>query len=308
MEENSLDTKKFRWLLGINIALTILLGFILVMLLRDIECIYIKEALRNEISAQEEKKDTLVNPAGTSQIPPVITSKPDKPAADSSANTLPSKNEPKLLLKRDSITADSLKRIACLNLLYGNSSEGVTFFDIILLMLISGALGGVLCNLRGFFMHFRGEQQHFPKHLEVPYYVRVFMGAGAGLFVYFVFNFLISSITAEYLATNVPFQGMVSFLALSMLAGFGSLEFFQRLKETALTLFGQKAEKTKWEKIDEIYSLHKKGILSEAEFNELKAGLLKNAADIEFNLTRDIPAPESEESKMQQEAPKDKSQ
>lgn len=156
-----------------------------------------------------------------------------------------------------------------------SAPTGLTFYDILLMMLLAGGLGGVLCNLRGFFMHYRGgDNKSFPEHLEVPYYTRAFMGAGAGLFVYFVANFLIASITIQYVAKDVPFQGMVSFIALAMLAGFGSLEFFQRLKETALSLFGQKAEKSKWERIEELYALYKKEVLTKEEFEAEKAKIL----------------------------------
>lgn len=161
-----------------------------------------------------------------------------------------------------------------------DSHEGVTFYSIVVLMILAGGLGGVLCNLRGFFIQFRKDEGGFPPNLEVPYYVRPFMGAGAGLFIYFVANFLITSITVTYEATNIPFQGMVSFMALAILAGFGSLEFFQRLKETALSLFGQKAEKDKWQKIEDLYALYKKGVISEDEFNVEKAKLLASNVDV----------------------------
>jgi hypothetical protein len=157
----------------------------------------------------------------------------------------------------------------------------VTFYDIVILMLIAGGLGGILCNLRGFFMQFRKDEGGLPIHLVIPYYVRPFMGAGAGLFIYFVTNFLITSITVTYVATSVPFQGMVTFIALAILAGFGSMEFFQRLKETALSLFGQKPERDKWEKIEDLYALMKKGVISETEYNAEKEKLLASSTDEE---------------------------
>lgn len=173
-----------------------------------------------------------------------------------------------------------------------DSHEGVTFYIIVVLMILAGGLGGVLCNLRGFFMQFRKDEGGFPKNLEVPYYVRPFMGAGAGLFIYFVANFLITSITVTYEATNIPFQGMVSFMALAILAGFGSLEFFQRLKETALSLFGQKAEKDKWQKIEDLYALWKKGVISEEEFNVEKAKLVASSIDVETYIQKSTIKPE----------------
>lgn len=161
-----------------------------------------------------------------------------------------------------------------------NPGEGVTFYFIVILMILAGGLGGVLCNLRGFFMQFRKDDGGFPATLEIPYYVRPFLGAGAGLFIYFVANFLITSITVTYIATNIPFQGMVSFMALAILAGFGSLEFFERLKETALSLFGQKAEKEKWQKIEDLYALWKREVISEEEFKTEKAKILASNIDV----------------------------
>jgi hypothetical protein len=272
MEESPLGKNKFRWLLGANLALTLLLGIALVGMLRKTERAYIREAQNREV------------PATTAPKPPATQTAAAQPA-------------PKTLSPRDSIVADSLKKVAQAKAdektkaeKMKDFDEGVTFYLIVLLMLIAGAMGGVMCNLRGFFMHFRGDDKDFPAHLEVPYYVRVFMGAGAGIFIYFVANFLITSLTTEYLATNVPFQGMVSFVALAMLAGFGSLEFFQRLKETALTFFGQKAEKTKWEKIQELYALHKTGVLEKEEFEQLKDALLKSSSELEFRNLKAPPA------------------
>ncbi|MFN0036089.1 MAG: SHOCT domain-containing protein [Saprospiraceae bacterium] len=263
MEEVPIGKNKLRWLLGTNIALTLLLGIALVGMLRKTERAYVREAQKREAAAAAPKSP-----------------------AEQAAPT--ARNAPKTMSMsaQDSIVADSLKKANQAKTAAEDDAEadfdaGVTFYLIVLLMLIAGAMGGVMCNLRGFFMHFRGEDKDFPAHLEVPYYVRVFMGAGAGIFVYFVANFLITSLTTEYLATNVPFQGMVSFVALAMLAGFGSLEFFQRLKETALTLFGQKAEKSKWEKIEELYAFFKKGVISEEEFVRLKNDVLRNSIDLE---------------------------
>jgi hypothetical protein len=159
--------------------------------------------------------------------------------------------------------------------------EGVTFHEIVYLMLLAGSLGGVLCNLRGLFMHYRSETQSFPTHLQIPYYTRAFLGGGAGIFVYFVASFLITSVSPVYVATDVSFQGMVSFIALSMLAGFGSLEFFQRLKETALATFGQKPELDKWQRIEELYGLMKKEVLSPEEYLAQKSKILEGGVDYE---------------------------
>jgi hypothetical protein len=70
----------------------------------------------------------------------------------------------------------------------------VDYYDIIILMLLAGALGGVLCNLRGVFVNYRRDGE-IPERLIVPYMVRPFTAAICGLFVYFVASMLVTSIT-----------------------------------------------------------------------------------------------------------------
>lgn len=254
---NSILPARLKWLLGSNLIATIALGIGLLAVLKTTEKTYVASL---EISANKEAQEKLLGEPG------------------------------KTLSTQDSLVLDSLKKAAQIqeqqNEGLNTTDKGVTFYLIVLLMLISGALGGVLCNLRGFFIHFRSDDGGFPANLEIPYYVRPFMGAGAGLFIYFVANFLITSVTTKYLATNIPFQGMVSFVALAILAGFGSLEFFQRLKETALALFGQKAEKDRWQKIEDLYGLYKKEVITESEFTAEKAKLMADSSDLEATLQR----------------------
>lgn len=251
--EPSLPTPRLRRLLAFNFLTTIGLAAWLLLLLG---------AAEKKINAAPEEQNRTAVDAPKQSPPPAA--QPDTPA------TARQDTSGKAAAGRDSTGKPGAKQDAAETV-----ATGLSFYDILLMMLLAGGLGGVLCNLRGFFMHFRGgDNKSFPAHLEVPYYTRAFMGAGAGLFVYFVANFLIASITIQYVAMDVPFQGMVSFIALAMLAGFGSLEFFQRMKETALSLFGQKAEKSKWERIEELYALYKKEVLTKEEFEAEKAKIL----------------------------------
>ncbi len=240
--------KRLTWLLSCNIILTIILGIGILKMLEVTQKKYIvafKEGIKiEEIKNLKTELNIFLTKNDTSQV---------------------RKLEAQIKSKENDLK---------------ESGEGVTFYFIVILMILAGGLGGVLCNLRGFFMQFRKDDGGFPATLEIPYYVRPFLGAGAGLFVYFVANFLITSITVTYVATNIPFQGMVSFMALAILAGFGSLEFFERLKETALSLFGQKAEKDKWQKLEELYALWKKEVISLEEFNTEKAKILASNIDI----------------------------
>jgi hypothetical protein len=270
MQTLSLEKAKFRRLLGTNILLAFILGIALVFMLRVTENAYVREAHNRKEAAKKDlaeiidndTKGNLVAALGTPGQHPAISEVLNEPG-------------------NPFIGAWHKNRIMDASSSEYDFDAGVTYYLIVLLMLIAGSMGGVMCNLRGFFMHFQGEDKFFPANLEVPYYVRLLMGGGAGIFIYFVANFLITSLTTEYLATNVPFQGMVSFVALAMLAGFGSLEFFQRLKETALTLFGQRSEKTKWERIEELYTLHKKGVIEKEEFSHLKSALLNDSSFLE---------------------------
>ena len=150
------------------------------------------------------------------------------------------------------------------------------------MMLLAGGLGGVLCNLRGFFEHFRDEKK-FPAELMIPYLIRPFSAAVCGLFIFFVLNLLVTSITIDAMAEGIPFQGMVSYLSLAILAGFGSQEFMERLKATAKTLFGEKQRKSNAEQLDEWYKLFKSDVISQEEYNAKKAELLKYKSPVDVD-------------------------
>jgi cation transport ATPase len=303
--KNPLLKPYLQWLLGTNLVASVILGTCLLLMLQKTEGAYVLAAAAkfNEMEKQKQserdaaaKSKEKVNqkqsePDAEAKSNVKVEQKQSEPDAAAKSKEKVEQKQPKLdavtrkqKSVQDSIAADSLRKAQ-----YKEKEErekeqlekGVTFYLIVLLMLISGALGGILCNLRGFFMHYREVDGYFPANLEIPYYVRPFMGGGAGIFVYFVANFLITSLTTEYKATNVPFQGMVSFVALAILAGFGSLEFFQRLKETALTTFGQKAEKDRWQKIEDLYALNKKGVLTDDEFTHEKKELLNVGSALE---------------------------
>jgi|GEM_PF-6680523 len=164
----------------------------------------------------------------------------------------------------------------------------VDFFDILLLMLISGALGGVLCNLRGIFVYYRDEGG-LPEDYVVPYLVRPFTAGVCGLFIYFVLSLLITSITLVPVVEGIGFQGTVSYIALAIVAGFGAQEFMERLKEVAITLFGVKRERSTVQKLRDWKRLQDLGLITEDQFNQQRNQILETA---------EVPSDEYESFKM----------
>jgi len=104
---------------------------------------------------------------------------------------------------------------------------------------VAGFAGGALCNLRGLFKYYR-EESSFPGRLEMPFYIRPFTGALTGLFTFFLGHLLISSLSIDASRQAwVSLPGRLPYIAVSLLAGFASQEFMERLKAVAQTLFSQ---------------------------------------------------------------------
>lgn len=158
------------------------------------------------------------------------------------------------------------------------------FYDILLLMLLAGALGGVLCNLRGIFEAYR-EQSTFPENLLVPYLIRPFTAGICGLFIYFVASLLVTSITLQPIARGVSFQGMISYISLAMIAGFGAQEFMERLKAVATTLFGEKQKDTRVATLQMYHQWVKEEKITPEEYATLKNRLFASEP-IETQLER----------------------
>lgn len=167
-------------------------------------------------------------------------------------------------------TTDSTKRVIITPLpveVKPGDKALVNFFDILVLMLIAGALGGVLCNLRGIFVYYRDEGG-LPEDYVVPYFVRPFTAGVCGLFIYFVFSMIITSVTLVPVAEGIGFQGTVSYIAFAIVAGFGSQEFMERLKEVAITLFGIKRERSAVQKLRDWKRLKDLGLITEEQYNQ----------------------------------------
>jgi len=150
----------------------------------------------------------------------------------------------------------------------------LTFYDVLIMMLIAGSLGGVLCNLRGIFGYYRDENQ-LPEELHIPYLTRPFTAAVCGIFIYFVASLLITSITLIP-SERVGFQGLITYIALAIVAGFGAQEFMERLKALAVTLFGEKQQDTMMQRLRQISRLKEKGVIDEEEFLSLKKRIISD--------------------------------
>jgi len=135
----------------------------------------------------------------------------------------------------------------------GDAGQAALLFTL-LTMLAAGCTGGTLCNLRGIFKYYRDEGRLSQKFV-VPFIIRPVMGAAAGLLVFFVAAFFSGALSGP--ATDAAtlgwatLGGRLPFVALAILAGFGSQEFMERMKEVAKTTFADSPNKEKPMKIAE---------------------------------------------------------
>lgn len=253
-----------RSLIFFNLLLVVALVITLFRLLNEAQADYLKQPSAlletpGDTAAAEKKAKSIAAPSDTANISDTVNV-----AADTtSAEEAPAATPPAKVVKK------------------APASPGVTFVDVLLLMLTAGCLGGVLCNLRGFFEYYR-DQKKFPEELILPYFVRPFSAAVCGLFAYFIASLLVVSITVEQVASQVSFQGMVSFMALGIMAGFGAQEFMERMKATVRSLFGQKEAADKMAQLEKLFQLNKTGVLTDDEFAQEKKKLME-AADVSLD-------------------------
>jgi hypothetical protein len=104
----------------------------------------------------------------------------------------------------------------------------------------AGGLGGITCNLRGIFEYYY-EKEFLPDSYIEPYCVRPWMGAGCGLITFFLLSFLNSALSNTNSEAWTTFSGRVPYIGLAILAGFGSHEFMERVKEIVKTTFSSNA-------------------------------------------------------------------
>jgi hypothetical protein len=127
-----------------------------------------------------------------------------------------------------------------LNATFTAGTESNMLFTALISMLLAGALGALLCNLRGIFTYTATDRGKgaFPEVLVPGYYARPFIGAVTGVLVFFV-GYLVASSELVNGATSAwtTLSGRLPYLAIAILAGFASHEFMQKMKEVAETLF-----------------------------------------------------------------------
>jgi hypothetical protein len=124
----------------------------------------------------------------------------------------------------------------------GDFSEFLIWSSI--MMLLGGAVGGSLFDLRGLIKH--SAAGDFDPRYGVSYILRPLTAAISGLFVFYLlvggilaFTNLGSQDTPHGWATG---PGILPYLAFAILAGYGSKQFMQKLKDLADSLFATNSQ------------------------------------------------------------------
>ena len=126
-------------------------------------------------------------------------------------------------------------------LLAGDNLEGVKLLVVSALMFFSGALGGSLYNFRGLTKHLKN--QDFKKRYITTYHIRPI---SAGICGILVFIFLLGGVMTLTLGTDTTNwsenSSILPFVAIAILAGFGSNEFLKKVKDIIATMFALSKE------------------------------------------------------------------
>jgi hypothetical protein len=99
------------------------------------------------------------------------------------------------------------------------------------LMFCAGALGGCLYNFRGLIKH--SQHGDFDHRYALSYYLRPLSAGVSGLMVFFVLlgGALTLNAGTQGQAAWQSLTGRMPYVALSLLAGYGSQEFMMKLKD-----------------------------------------------------------------------------
>ncbi|GAB4349242.1 MAG: hypothetical protein Kow006_10670 [Gammaproteobacteria bacterium] len=106
---------------------------------------------------------------------------------------------------------------------------------VIILMLISGALGGCLYNFRGITKHMK--DCDFYSRFELTYRLRPISGALCGLFVFALVYGGVLTLTLGATTAEITHRSAILYIAVSLLAGYGSHEFLHKVKDINHTIF-----------------------------------------------------------------------
>ncbi|WP_339133218.1 MAG: hypothetical protein WGN25_12185 [Candidatus Electrothrix sp. GW3-4] len=137
--------------------------------------------------------------------------------------------------------------VIILGLIEKQDKDSQSLALIILVMLVSGALGGCLYNLRGIMKHMAHED--FFKHFELTYKLRPLYGAICGVFVFALFYGGLLQLTAVNSSEEkLNSQSIILYLGVALLAGYGSHEFLKKVKDVNKTIFALSESEEKEDK------------------------------------------------------------
>jgi len=145
-----------------------------------------------------------------------------------------------------------------------------------LIMILAGGAGGVLSNLRGLFKY-TYEKGGLPAKLELPYYLRPWIGAMTGLSTLLLGHLMTSALSDAAVFSWATSTGRLPYTGVALLAGFASQEFIGRMKAVAETLFSQNTldQLSAEDQLRKIKKLSDEGLISAAEADQKRRQIIE---------------------------------
>ena len=106
---------------------------------------------------------------------------------------------------------------------------------ILTLMFLAGSIGGCLYNFRGITKHLT--QENFYPRYEMSYLTRPVSGGLCGLFVFVLVYGGVLTLSVSVDEALLSMQAVMLYVAISLLAGYGSHEFLHKVKELNKAIF-----------------------------------------------------------------------
>jgi hypothetical protein len=107
-------------------------------------------------------------------------------------------------------------------------------------MMIAGAAGGALSNLREF-LRIGRRQETLPLRLEVPLYLRPLSGAVLGVLVFFVLQFFVAVLSVGATTHGwALLHGRLAYVAVSLVVGF-AVRDLERVRLVATSLLAERS-------------------------------------------------------------------